>query len=71
MKDKAIREEYIIIRSFHRGYSTHSKNKNTPDLVIKTQNIWRKFGREKGKRLKLGMLETYADIQTLVPPLVR
>ena len=34
LKYIAIREEYSINRSFHRGNSTHSQNRNIPELVL-------------------------------------
>ena len=40
-KDNAIREESSINRSFCRGSSNHSQNRNIPGVVIETQNIWR------------------------------
>ena len=71
LTDTAIREEYSINRSFCRGVSTHAQNRNIPELVIETQNRWRKFEREQVKIPKLGMLETYADIRLLVITLIR
>ena len=56
LKNTAIREEYNIKRSFRRGSSKHAQNRNILQSVIKIKNRWRKFGRAKEKRPKLGML---------------
>ena len=51
LKDTAIREYYSINGKFCRGYSTHAQNRNIPELVIKTHNIWINLERTKVKHL--------------------
>jgi hypothetical protein len=71
LNDVNIREEYSINRSFRRGSSTHAQNCKVPSSVIEAQNRWRKVERAKGARAKFTMIETYADIEQLIPTLVR
>jgi hypothetical protein len=71
LKDVDVREDYNINRSFRRGSATHAQNSKVPELVIEAQNRWRKFERAKGSRPKLTMIETYADVEQLIPTLVR
>ena len=71
LRDHDIREEFSINRSFRRGSSTHAQNARVPPEVVDTQNRWRKIERAKGKKPSLAMIETYADIEQLIPTLVR
>ena len=71
MKDINVREEYSINRSFRRGSSTYAQNRRIPSSVIETVNRWKKFEQAKGCRAKLSMIETYADVEQLVPTLVQ
>jgi hypothetical protein len=71
LRDLDIREEFSINRSFRRGSSTHAQNAKVPPEVVEAQNRWRKIERAKGKKPSLAMIETYADIEQLIPTLVR
>ncbi len=71
LKEVNIREEYSINRSFRRGSATHAQNCKVPSNVIEVQNRWRKFERAKGSRPKVKMIETYADVEQLIPTLVQ
>jgi hypothetical protein len=71
LKELNIREDFSINRSFRRGSSTHAQNMKVPANVIEAQNRWRKVERAKGNRPKFTMIETYADIEQLIPTLVQ
>ena len=71
LREHDIREEFSINRSFRRGSSTHAQNARVPPEVVDAQNRWRKIERAKGKKPSLAMIETYADIEQLIPMLVR
>ena len=42
-----------------------------PTNTIEAINRWKKFEQSKGRRAKLSMLETYADIEQLISTLVQ
>ena len=66
-----IREKFSINRSIRRGSSTHAQNQEISVPVIEAQNRWRKNERAKGRRPNFAMIEHYADIEHLIPTLVR
>ena len=66
-----IREDFIINHPFRIGSSTHAQNRKFPKHVIDAQNRWSKVEREKGRRAKFSMVESYADVEQLIPNLVR
>ena len=71
MKDHSIREEYSINRSFRRGSSTTAQLMQVPTEVIELVNQWKNIQRAKGKRPSFSMIETYADIEILIPKMVQ
>jgi hypothetical protein len=71
LKDLQIREDFSVNRSFRRGSSTHATNSNVPEPVIEAQNRWRKIENAKGRRPGFSMIETYADIEQLIPTVVQ
>ena len=71
LKDINIRENFSINRSFRRGSSTHAQNSKVPIPVIETMNRWKKFERAKGRKANLAMIETYADIEQLIPTMIQ
>ena len=66
-----IREEYSINRSFCRGSSSSAQLLQIPTDIIELVNRWKKIKRSKGRKPKFSMLETYADIEILIPKLVQ
>ena len=71
LHDHDIREEFSINRSLRRGSSTHAQNSKIPVPVIDVQNRWRKVERAKGRKVRMAMIETYSDIEQLIPTLVQ
>ena len=66
-----IREEFSINRSFCRGSSTRAQLLEIPTDIIEIVNRWKKVEQAKGKQAKLSMMETYADIELLIPKAVK
>ena len=66
-----IREDFSINRSFRRGSSTTAQINNVPSEIIELMNRWKKFERAKGRRAKMSMMETYADIELLLPTMIQ
>ena len=66
-----IREEFSINRSFRRGSSTTAQVLQIPTDIIELMNRWKKRERSKGRKPKLSMIETYADIELLIPKLIQ
>ena len=71
LNDYVIREDFSINRSFRRSSSTHAQNSKVPDSIIEAMNRWKKIERAKGRKANLAMIETYADIEQLIPTLVQ
>ena len=71
LRNKTIREDFSINRSFRRGSSTYAQNKKIPRHVIDVHNRWRKIERAKGKKARMAMIENYSEIEQLIPTLVR
>jgi hypothetical protein len=71
LKDFNVREDFSINRSFRRGSATEAQNVGISESTIVAQNRWRKIERAKGSRPKFTMIETYADVEQLIPTLVR
>lgn len=71
LKDLNVREDFSINRSFRRGSATEAQNRGIAESTIVAQNRWRKVERAKGSRPKFTMIETYADVEQLIPTLVR
>ena len=66
-----IREDFSINRSFRRGSSTTAQINKVPSEIIELMNRWKKFERAKGRRAKMSMMETYADIELLLPTMIQ
>lgn len=60
-------EEFGLSRSFRRGSDSRAIAEQYSPIVINLNNRWRKFEQGQGKRPKLQMLESYADIELLLP----
>ena len=71
LKDINVREDFSINRSFRRGSSTSAQIEQIPTDIIELINRWKKIERAKGKKPKLSMIKTYADVELLVPKLVQ
>ena len=66
-----IREEYSINRSCRRGSSTHAQNQNISESIIRMQNRWSMVENAKGRRPTFNMVETYSDIEHLIPAVIQ
>ena len=66
-----IREDFSINRSFRRGSSTTAQLKQIPTDIIEHANRWKKIEKAKGKRPRFSMIETYSDIELLIPKAVQ
>ena len=66
-----IREDFSINRSFRRGSSTAAQIKKVPTEIIELANRWKKLERAKGRRAKMSMIETYADIEFVLPTMIQ
>jgi hypothetical protein len=66
-----IREEYSINRSCRRGSATHAQNQNIPESIIRMQNRWSMVEHAKGRRPTFNMIETYSDIEHLIPAVIQ
>ena len=71
LEDQNIREDYSINRSLRRGSSTRAQLLEIPTDIIEVCNRWKKIERSKGRKAKLSMIETYADIELLIPKMVK
>ena len=71
LRSMDIREVYSINRSCRRGSSTHAQNQNIPDATIRLQNRWSMVERAKGRRPTFNMVETYSDIEHLIPAVIQ
>ena len=66
-----IREEYSINRSCRRGSATHAQNQNISEAIIRMQNRWSMVENAKGRRPTFNMVETYSDIEHLIPAVIQ
>jgi hypothetical protein len=67
-----IPDVYGISRSFRRGYTTHSTNRNIADSDIKRLARWRGVENAGGKQSNLGSTkESYCQISQMLPSLLR
>ena len=71
LRQTNIREDFSINRSFCRGSSTAAQVAKAPPDIIKLINRWKNFKRSKGRKAKLSMLETYAEVKFLVPKMIQ
>ena len=71
LKEYNVREEFSINRSFRRGSSTRAQVLEISTDIIELVNRWKKVERAKGRQAKLSMIETYADIEILIPKVVK
>ena len=71
LKEFTIREDFSINRSFRRGSSTRAQVLEVPTDIIEIVNRWKKIERSKGRQAKMSMIETYADIELLIPKAVK
>ena len=71
LNDFDVKEDFSINRSFRRGSTTHTQNSKIPNHIIESMNRWKKFERAKGRKAKLAMIETYSDIEQLIPTLIQ
>ena len=69
--DHNVREDFSINRSFRRGSSTTAQVMQIPTDIIELINRWKKIERSKGKKPKFSMIETYSEIELLIPKLVQ
>ena len=70
-KDVQIREEFSINQSFRRGYSSLAQIMEVPTYIIELMNCWKKIEKAKGRKHKFSKLETYVDVEILIPKLVQ
>ena len=66
-----IREDYSINRSCRRGSATHAQNQNISESIIRMQNRWSMVENAKGRRPTFNMVETYSDIEHLIPAVIQ
>ena len=66
-----IREDYSINRSFRRGSSTSAQLVGVPKDIVELVNRWKKTERSKGRKAKFSMVDTYTDIELLIPKMVK
>ena len=66
-----IREDFSINRSFCRGSSTTAQVLQIPTDIIELINRWKKVEKSKGKKPKFSMIETYSEIELMIPKLVQ
>ena len=66
-----IHEEYSINRSCRRGSATHAQNQKIPEATIRMQNRWSMIETSKGRRPNFNMVETYSDIEYLIPAIIQ
>ena len=71
MQETNVREEFSINRSFRRGSATAAQLAGVPVQIIELANRWKKVERSKGRKAQLSMVETYADIEMLIPRMAK
>jgi len=70
-KEEDVVGSYSMYRSPRRGSTTEAQNSNISQLVIESNNRWRKFANARWSKPGLSMMENYTDAKAAAPTLIR